>query len=83
MVEKIIEDCVAQSHEGDQEYTKLEQIRICNHGNPSFLSSGGVSPSLVRRVSRLCSLTFLIKIVSYILLFDNHYLNPIQLHSMK
>jgi len=39
-----------QTHKGNQEYTSLNQIRICNHhSQPSFLSSGVYCLSLRKR----------------------------------
>ena len=43
LIKAALEDCVTQSYEGYNEYTYLNQIRICNHWHLSFLSSGECS----------------------------------------
>lgn len=53
-VSLILEDLVAKTNQGNNQYTKLKQIRICNHcyHPPLFCLEGVLLPSERWRVSR-------------------------------
>ena len=65
------ENLIYQTHKGDNEDTKLDQIRICNiHWHPSFLSFGGLplryggQPPLALWLSHVQSILYINSIIN-------------------